>query len=208
MVFRASKRILRGLIKGLLADEWSSVVSHFLNCLVGIESDPKPNHEPSPFILDSPSAWISLTPTSLRAMITTEVQKRFRYNLPDAYLTRDLKKPQIVRELALRFGFQLAAKDYQLEASSSSEEEAAKAKKGGKKSKTSYGTSTFEPTDIVAFVPTVKDAEPSVGPSTSVSPFALGETLRADFVLALFLSTELRVRGDYGGRKDHHPAWR
>ena len=186
MVFRAAKRILRSLIRGLLPDEWSAVVSHFLNCLVGVESDPKPVYEPSPFVLDSPSTWTSLTPTSLRAIITTEVQKRFRYNLPEAYLTRDLKKPQIVRELALRVGFQLVARDYQFEAVSAEAESAGK--KAGKK--TRYGTSTFEPVDIVAFVPTVKDAEPSSAASEETMEAGKITVNRGDKLAGLELMQE------------------
>lgn len=186
MVFRAAKRILRSLIRGLLPDEWSAVVSHFLNCLVGVESDPKPVHEPSPFVSDSPSTWTSLTPTSLRAIITTEVQKRFRYNLPETYLTRDLKKPQIVRELALRVGFQLVARDYQFEAVAAEAEGAAK--KSGKKAR--FGSSTFEPQDVVAFVPTVKDAEPSSAASEETMEAGKITVNRGDKLAGLELMQE------------------
>jgi protein TIF31 len=190
MVFRAAKRILRSLVKGLLSDEHPAVVSHFLNCLVGadFEASPKPVHTPSPFISDSPSSWTELTPESLRAQIESEVASRYRYVLPAEYLVKGLKKKQIVRELALRFGFQLASREYQFEAPSSSstspEETPAaptvngsseKKVAGGKKAKTAgrQGRSTtFQPEDVLALVPMIKDAEPSVR-CHPVSPLGL-----------------------------------
>lgn len=177
MVFRSCKRILRTLVKGLLVDEWSAVLSHFLNCLVGlaVEANPKPVVEASAFTSDSPSNWTELTPASLQAKIIADVQARFRYTLAASYFTEELKKVQIVRELASRFAFQLASRDYQFEVApveGESAEEAAKRRKAAKKSGSQLRTTTFIPEDVVAFVPAVKDAEPHVSRATTFTAFS------------------------------------
>ena len=172
MVFRACKRILRSLIKGLLVDEWAAALSHFLNCLVGtaVEANPKPVVEALAFAAEEPAAWTKLTPASLQAEVIAEVQARFRYTMSASYFGEELKRPQIVRELASRYAFQLASRDYQFEAAAAAEGEptseeavaAAKKRKASKKAGIAQRTTTFVPEDVVAFVPAVKDAEPQV----------------------------------------------
>lgn len=172
MVFRSCKRILRSLIKGLLVDEWSAALSHFLNCLVGtaVEANPKPVVDTLAFAADVPAEWTTLSPASLQARIIADIQARFRYTLSAAYFTDEIKKTQLLRELASRFAFQLASCDYQFEAAAAegeTSEDAIKRRKALKKAGLAQRSTTFAPEDVVAFIPAVKDAEPSVRDPTS-----------------------------------------
>ncbi|PWN49339.1 hypothetical protein IE53DRAFT_150850 [Violaceomyces palustris] len=120
MVFRASKRILRALLKGIEQVEVSACVSHFLNCLLGssVEPNPSPVWTKSPFSADEAApAWTELTPESLVEQVRAEIRKRFRFELPRSFFETDLRKPQLLREIALRCGIQLKLQDYKFEAS-------------------------------------------------------------------------------------------
>lgn len=192
MIFRASKHILRSLLKGLLADEWANVISHFLNCLVGtaLEASPKPVPNPSPFAsADEPAAWTQLTPESLRKQIAKEVESRFRYTVPAEYLVEDLKKAQIVRELASRFAFQLVARDYQF---APAEEGTAEKKIVGKKAKAAAAgrTTTFVPEDVLTLIPVVKIAEPSSSASEETMEAGRITIARGDKLQGLELMQE------------------
>ncbi|KAI9279396.1 clustered mitochondria-domain-containing protein, partial [Umbelopsis sp. AD052] len=177
MVTRASKRILRNLLTSCDITDISACISHFLNCLFGAKFNPKPEAE---VFAGSSATYAELTPSSLRQQIQSEVQKRFRYNLSDDFVDH-LKTIPALREICLRVGVQLEAKDYHFEAYSEeqlaqfSAEDAAfekaqaqaaakanKHKKGEKKAakfdKIIRQTTVFVPDDILNLKPTVKQA--------------------------------------------------
>ncbi|SPO35851.1 probable Clustered mitochondria protein homolog [Pseudozyma flocculosa] len=117
MVLRAAKRILRTLLRDIEQVETSACVSHFLNCLVGAarEPSPKPDYRRSPFADAEDPAWTELTPESLASQIRAQVRQRFRYELPQSFLATELRKKQLLREVALRCGIQLKLQDYDLD---------------------------------------------------------------------------------------------
>lgn len=118
MVLRASKRILRSLIRDVEQVNVAACVSHFLNCLVGdklnANPDARPNH--SPLSEPNNAEWTKLTPESLREQLTAEIRKRFRFELPATFFDQELRRAQLLREVALRTGIQLKLQDYVLEA--------------------------------------------------------------------------------------------
>ncbi|WVR06124.1 hypothetical protein IAU60_003154 [Kwoniella sp. DSM 27419] len=172
MVFRASKHILRDLLAGLQPETTTYAVSHFLNCLLGTGFNASPAAVYNPIGVsgreDEP-AYTKLTPESLKQQIIETVQVRYRWTL-DETVVASLRKKQLLRELAMRVGFQLAQRDYVFDKSSEEEihpEEDKEARSKDKKSKKSKApatkrSSTFEPEDILTLVPVVKSTAPSV----------------------------------------------
>ncbi|WWD17613.1 hypothetical protein CI109_102054 [Kwoniella shandongensis] len=174
MVFRASKHVLRELISGLQPETVTYAVSHFLNCLLGTSVNSSPSATFQPIGVsdheDEP-AYVKLTPESLRRQIIEEVQQRFRWTLDEEYLTQGLRKKQLLRELAVRIGLQLAQREYifdreQADATpvNGDEEKTSNGKDKKKKAKTvaPKRNTTFEPEDILTLVPVVKSTAPSV----------------------------------------------
>ncbi|RUS33254.1 clustered mitochondria-domain-containing protein [Jimgerdemannia flammicorona] len=169
MIIRASKRILRGLLNTAAITQVAECTSHFLNCLLGTAYNPAPEgvvSEP----LKAP-AYASLTPASLADQIRFEVLRRFRYALPDCYIG-SIKKLPMLREICLRVGLQVEARDYQFVPSAVEEEEETaveEPKEGGKskkdkkkgqavKQKKIKRITTFVPEDVMNLLPTVKQA--------------------------------------------------
>ncbi len=117
MVLRASKRVLRELIRDVEQINIAACVSHFLNCLVGDKVDASPEARPtvSPLSDTTDAAWTKLTPESLKSQLTAEIRKRFRFELPASFFDQELRRAQLLREVALRTGIQLKLQDYVLE---------------------------------------------------------------------------------------------
>ena len=196
MVFRACKHIIRRLVHGLQAENSANAVSHFLNCLLGAEKNPEPAavYDSLDFQDGAAPAYTRLTAQSVKTQIIDEIAKRFRWNLEESYFTEEMRKPQLLRELATRIAFQLDQREYDFAGSdedlsgSQVVDGASKSKKAAKKSKTSAASArvtTFEPTDILTLLPVVKSAAPSVSlygaanssvqaqPSSVLLPFRL-----------------------------------
>ncbi|GAC97604.1 hypothetical protein PHSY_005190 [Pseudozyma hubeiensis SY62] len=117
MVLRASKRILRGLIRDVEQVNVAACVSHFLNCLVGDKINASPEARPAATPLSdvAEAEWTKLTPETLREQLKAEIRKRFRFELPASFFDQELRRPQLLREVALRTGIQLKLQDYVLE---------------------------------------------------------------------------------------------
>ncbi|WVO16806.1 hypothetical protein L204_104492 [Cryptococcus depauperatus] len=174
MVLRASKHILRSLLYPLQLDQAPAAISHFLNCLLGAEIDPHPVAEWTPLQLssiDEPKPeYVSFSPEGLREKIRKEVEVRFRWSLNNEDVI-GLEKKQLLRELALRTGFQLVKRNYifdpQLKptftpaaALTSTEKKDKKNKRGEERKK--ERTRVFESDDVLALVPIIKSTAPSV----------------------------------------------
>ncbi|WVQ97281.1 hypothetical protein IAU59_004392 [Kwoniella sp. CBS 9459] len=181
MIFRASKHILRELIAGLQPETITYAVSHFLNCLLGTEYNSSPSAVYNPIGVSDREvepAYTKLTPESLKKQIIEVVQTRYRWSLDEEYLSSGLRKKQLLRELAMRVGFQLAQREYVFSkaeeatiAQSDEEREkennkAGKDKKAKKANKANVAvqkrTNTFEPEDVLTLVPIIKSTAPSV----------------------------------------------
>jgi protein TIF31 len=177
MVVRAAKHVLRPLLVGLASEHASAAISHFLNCLLGTGFNPTPSALYDSFDLggdDAAPAYTQLTPESLRESLTREIKSRFRFALPSDYLETGLKKKQLLREVAMRLGIQLAQQDYafdKAEADALNSEDdrektaPAKEKKDKKNKKRDAPAAvrkhTFEPSDVLALVPIVRSTAPS-----------------------------------------------
>jgi protein TIF31 len=162
MILRAAKHVLRSILKGLAPEYVLCAISHFLNCLLGAELTEAPKAVYQPLGLgDEPEpAYVSLTVASVRERIVAEVGKRFRYAL-SVNTVRDVRKKQLMRELAMRCGFQLAQRDYAFTAGEQVAETEDK-KKDKKAKKVVPRTTTFAPEDVLTLVPVVKTTAPTV----------------------------------------------
>jgi len=117
--------------------------------------------EDDDFINSSASAaWTKLDVGSIQEEITTEVFKRYRYKLDDTWWN-ECKCIVLLRELCLKMGFQLKAREYVFEKLEKTE-----AVNGNGKSKKAVNGAnghksedvTFHPEDVLNVVPVVKDA--------------------------------------------------
>lgn len=115
MVARAGKHVLNRLLRSSSPYDHSALISHFLNCLAGTALEPNPRPElsdfPSGAVADR--AWATLTPSSLRQEINSEVEARFRYTVPSTFFSvEELVPVKLVREVCRRVGVQLVLREY------------------------------------------------------------------------------------------------
>ncbi|KAI9497198.1 clustered mitochondria-domain-containing protein [Zychaea mexicana] len=182
MVVRSCKRMLRKLLNESPLEQITACVSHFLNCLFGREFNAKPKPEVPEGTTRNDFAWSRLTPNHVETELKQQVLRRFRYKLDDDFLN-SLKVLPTLREICLRVGIQLEARDYRFTAYTEEEraaiaaEESAKARQKeqqqrqssrGKRSAKNKSKeeepvrtrriTTFVPDDIQNLMPTVKQA--------------------------------------------------
>lgn len=115
MVARSFKHIASTYLRYLPAPFTSACISHLLNCLLGFRLNPKPTAEVDSSLRslysDADLTFEKATPESLRGSIAEQVSKRFRYEL-DSDWHAHVKPLQLLREVSLKLGFQLQAKEY------------------------------------------------------------------------------------------------
>ena len=115
MVARAFKHITNRRLRQLPTPFASTCISHFLNCLLGSDfnSCPLPNFDESLQVMfsDADFSFGQMTPDAMRAEIKQQVASRFQYSLADNWHS-EIKPPQLLREIALKLGLQLEAKEY------------------------------------------------------------------------------------------------
>lgn len=120
MVIRASKHILRRLIKAANAYDHPYIISHFFNCLLGTSFQPRPVAEVPELAtgVNADRAWTALEPESLRDQIRAEAETRFRYSLPASVLEagESLVPRKLLREISMRVGVQFIAREYKFSA--------------------------------------------------------------------------------------------
>ncbi|KAI8359983.1 clustered mitochondria-domain-containing protein [Blakeslea trispora] len=183
MIVRASKRLLRKYLTKCTAEESSMCIAHFFNCLLGSTF----NSKPSPVLPEGSNRndfeWAQLTPSSLKVLVAQQVLLRYRYKLDENAIDQ-LKFIATLREICIRVGIQVHARDYRVEAYTEEERSTFAAEDAavqaaidrkkqeqshssrGKKSKkhqeipkkTLRRTTTFIPEDILNLMPTVKQA--------------------------------------------------
>ncbi|OAQ88151.1 protein TIF31 [Purpureocillium lilacinum] len=185
MVSRAFKHVAAIYLRALPVPFTPACVSHLLNCLLGHKFNTKPSAEVDSSLRELyPEADLSfehVTPESLRESIEEQVLQRFRYKL-DADWAQEIRSTQLLREVCLRLGFQVQAKDYtfdnaqktetpvEAEAASGqtngqvngeSKKKKKKARDGSPASTASATTNTtFTPDDVVDVVPLIKHSCP------------------------------------------------
>ncbi|RBQ64791.1 hypothetical protein FVER14953_07146 [Fusarium verticillioides] len=193
MVARAFKHVSAVYLRHLPVPAVPAAVSHLLNCLLGHRFNEKPVAELDPSIrnlyTDADWSFEKVTPESLRENIEEQILQRFRYELDDEWHNQ-VRPVQLLREVSLKIGIQLLAKDYSFTAetaAAATTSEAAPAKvekpvangqtngesgssKKKKKSKAREASPveaaapanvhTFNPEDVIDLVPLIKDSCP------------------------------------------------
>ncbi|KAG5812409.1 hypothetical protein H9Q74_004875 [Fusarium xylarioides] len=193
MVARAFKHVSAVYLRHLPVPAVPAAVSHLLNCLLGHWFNEKPVAELDPSIrslyTDADWSFEKVTPESLRENIEEQILQRFRYELDEEWHNQ-VRPVQLLREVSLKIGYQLLAKDYSFTAetaAAAATPEAAPAKvekpiangqtngesgssKKKKKSKAREASPveaaapanvhTFSPEDVIDLVPLIKDSCP------------------------------------------------
>ncbi|CAM1502805.1 Fc.00g075810.m01.CDS01 [Cosmosporella sp. VM-42] len=186
MVARSFKHIAAGYLRSLPVPAVPACVSHLLNCLLGTGVNPTPTADVDSSLralyTDADWSFGEVTPDALRDNIEEQTLKRFRYELDEDW--RDQVRPtQLLREVCLKLGVQVQAKDYAFTKdalAATAVPEATPAPTNGqangeskkkKKSKSARESSpvsaasptvphTFVPDDVVDLVPLIKDSCP------------------------------------------------
>ncbi|KHO00874.1 GSKIP/TIF31 domain protein [Metarhizium album ARSEF 1941] len=186
MIARAFKHAAAVYLRNLPVPFTTACISHLLNCLLGQELNAKPRAEVEPSLkslyFDADLSFELVTPTELRATVEEQVLKRFRYKLDDNWLNT-IRKVQLLREICLKLGIQIQARDYSFDGRPNASEQSVEAtanhvngqqngeskdkkkKKRGQESSTTTATMTtpnltFSPNDIVDVVPVIKHSAP------------------------------------------------
>ncbi|KAK6542209.1 Intracellular distribution of mitochondria [Orbilia ellipsospora] len=184
MIARACKHHLNTLLKDLPSPLVAYCVSHYLNCLLGynLNSNPKPEKDDLLWGVYSKAnfEFEALTPTSVQKKIETQVFRRYRFKLVEDW-HENIKPKQLLREISLKVGLQLRAKEYafdktttsalqpaaqQPQTSTNGQPKSASKKKGSQSqsaanvSPTTVQTTTFTQEDIVNIVAITKEASP------------------------------------------------
>jgi len=135
-----------------------AVVAHLLNCLVGFRVNTSPQahqSEDDEFSIIEPE-WTRLDTKSMQTQIVCEVFKRYRYQLKEDWWTQ-CKGIVLLREVCLKMGFQLKARDYIFEKGEVVAKCPGKTKKTNGTNGHKVEETTFYPEDILNVVPIVKD---------------------------------------------------
>ncbi|KAH9828887.1 clustered mitochondria protein [Teratosphaeria destructans] len=115
MVARAFKHVANKQLKGLPPPFVQSAVSHLLNCLLGAELNSKPQAEIDEDLKEiypeTDFSFEKTTPVSLQAELQRQIFLRYRYDIGDS-LVQPGRQLQLLREISLKTGFQLEAKQY------------------------------------------------------------------------------------------------
>ncbi|KAI2630466.1 putative eukaryotic translation initiation factor 3 subunit CLU1/TIF31 [Xylaria nigripes] len=178
IISRSFKHVASKYLRYLPMPLTSACIAHLLNCLLGsgFNSNPAADIDESIKALypEADLAFANVTPESLRKEIEAQSIRRFKLTLdPDWHA--GIKHLQLLREVALKLGLQIQAKDFQFTGESSKlpsdvngqtngdgEKSKKKKKKAGSGSTTPpvAPQTTFTPDDIVNVVPIVKDSAP------------------------------------------------
>ncbi|KAL8917132.1 MAG: hypothetical protein Q9172_005967 [Xanthocarpia lactea] len=115
MIARAFKHVANWYLKNLPTAMAPSCLAHLLNCLLGTETNSSPkaqlDEDLQYLYKDADFSFADATPQSLQTDIETQTQLRYRYTLEEAWLS-SVRRAQLLREIALKLGLQLLAKDY------------------------------------------------------------------------------------------------
>jgi protein TIF31 len=115
MVARAFKHVVNERLRQLPVVFAPSCVSHLLNCLIGSGHNPEPVAETDESLKamyqDVDFSYEKVDPSGLRQEVVDQIRMRFRFDLVGDLVIKG-KELQMLREVALKLGLQLAAKDY------------------------------------------------------------------------------------------------
>lgn len=192
MIARAFKHIAHKYLKGTPAPLATSCLAHLLNCLLGTGFNDAPkavvDKDLQSLYTEVDLTFAKVTPLSLSQEIEDQVHLRFRYELGESWAS-GFKHLQLLRELCLKLGIQLTAKEYRFNHDPTQSIPSSlvngtthhntnghtNGHTHGKKKKrlgdddqahqssdslASHSAQTFEPDDIVNIFPVVKDSCP------------------------------------------------
>ncbi|KAK4554953.1 Intracellular distribution of mitochondria [Recurvomyces mirabilis] len=116
MVARAFKHVCIKYLRSLPACFAQNCIAHLLNCLLGAELNESPKADIDEAMKamynEAEFEFLDLTPEKLVTEIQRQVALRFRYEVGKEIVPAG-KHLQMLREVCLKLGFQLEAKDYQ-----------------------------------------------------------------------------------------------
>jgi protein TIF31 len=154
MVSRAAKHLFSRYLRKLPLLEVPACVAHLLNCLLGYKFNPSPLPQfPVDDTNSPPSEWTQLNCVVMREQMTREIFKRFRFRLDDEWWNQ-CRSIMLLREVSLKMGFQLRAREYVFEKGDYS----MKSKRASLSNGAKMEETIFYPDDILNVVPIVKDA--------------------------------------------------
>jgi len=115
IVSRAFKHIANRHLKYLPSPFAAACVAHLLNCLLGTEFNDAPtailDEELKAMYPEAKFDFVAVTPATLRTEISEQVSLRYRHDLAEDW-SKDLKPMVMLREISLKLGLQLCARDY------------------------------------------------------------------------------------------------
>ena len=115
MISRAFKHVANRYLRDTPAPLSSACATHMLNCLLGSTVTEQPvvelDRDIKALYTNEDLAFEKLTPGTLQQEIVEQVTLRYRYDLSSNWV-RELKPLQMLREVALKLGLQLAAREY------------------------------------------------------------------------------------------------
>lgn len=177
MIARASKHVLRDLTKNVSDYLIPYVVAHFHNCLLGgdINQTPSVDIPHKNFYSESELEFTKLEHKDILQLLSQQVFIRFRFTLPENWISESVSLPALFREIAVKYGIQWKSSHYvftkdQFDAQNEQIkiqviETKSSSKKSKKKSSTFMvteksipRTSIFVADDIVSFIPLIKDS--------------------------------------------------
>jgi protein TIF31 len=186
MVARAFKHVAGSYLKEVPHSLASPCAAHLLNCLLGTRLNPSPVTETDEAIksiyANGTYGFETVTPDALRASLVDEVRRRFRFDV-EGDLVQPGREMQMLREVALKLGLQLASREYHFEPFAdepvngqtadgpavNGNGTAGKKKRKGKDSPSPSraehvprAIQSFHADDVVNFIPLVRDAAPKV----------------------------------------------
>lgn len=191
IIVRSFKHIAAKHLRYLPLPLTSACIAHLLNCLLGTGVNPKPTADVDSFLRklysDVDLSFEKVTPESLKQAIEGEAHQRFRYKLEPDWQAQ-LRHLQVLREISLKLGLQVQAKEYTFTAAAAAEaasqptaetpavnghsesKSTGESKKKKKKSRDGSPSSnattptvphTFTTDDIINVVPIIKDSAPT-----------------------------------------------
>lgn len=215
MIARASKHILRKMIKAIPTNLVPSAVVHFHNCLLGgaITEQPKVELDDSvaSFYSSEELSFTKLTHKDVVELVSSEVFARFRFQLPGNWINNLVRKPQVLREIAFQFGIQWKSYNYiftkeefdaaqeQVQVEVIEKRPSSSSKKSKKKTspqsllvtKSIKRESTFIAEDIISFTPIIKDSSYKSTIIDEIFASARSQLISGDKEVGMSMFTEL-----------------
>jgi protein TIF31 len=168
MVSRGAKHVFSVYLRRIPLLEVPACISHLLNCLVGYKLNPCPHPQTcdDEDISQAPTpAWAKFNSKRLQNGIANEIYVRYRFDLLDDWWN-ECKPFVLLREICLKMGFQLKAREYKFEKSDPvTNDSKPKKSANGANGQGQEEETTFYPEDILNVVPVIKEAPLKVATS-------------------------------------------